>query len=104
MHSNSTKQQNYRLIIIQSTFEQEENIVGQGQNAGYLHFSFSQKVFQRLISQGCFRLALSSKDLIWFHNKQRDDTYYRRNFQLKQFNFLDSLYKFTQHIYASSTS
>ena len=29
-----------------------ENIVGKGENAGYQHFSFSNNVFKRLLSQG----------------------------------------------------
>ena len=50
---------------LKSGLEREENIVGKGENAGNQHiFSFSQNVFERLLSQGCLKSGLCGKGLI----------------------------------------
>ena len=45
-------------------FSRVENIVGRGENAGYLHFLLLHKVFKSSLSQGCYKLLLCGKELI----------------------------------------
>ena len=46
-------------------FYSVENIVGNGENAGYQHFSFSNNVFKRPFPQRCQKLSFHGKGITY---------------------------------------
>ena len=74
---NSTKQQSFKLIQIESTCGDKinvtenlkfilvrvENIVGQGENAGYQHFLHSPQCYQTPSYPGTFKVVICGKEL-----------------------------------------